>query len=865
MKTLSLFRLGIGLSSLLPTMLMAARPLNDRFESATVLYGRYDQRSNQDGSGATADALDPYVGLPAAKPGKTLWYRFDAPITTTHATLRLQDQTATGARAGVYQLRDPDGGAGSLMSLAQAAFDGGGDEDSLTFSIIRNTRYYILIDAPGVVALTLKIAGAANDFFDDAQVLSGNEGTITGANTNASSDWDWPVVESPNAPYAGVWYQWTPSVSGPVVIDTTFSELSMGMAHDTVLNVFTGSSLENLQLVTSNDDDPEPGRQHFYKNSRVTLNAVAGTIYHVWVGTSYASPVVTGPFYLSYYPATSAGVFVLDAPLTVGENQGDTAVAVRRFHAGTAAGVGVQISTSDDTAHAGSDYIGFNTARAFASGQILDTVSFRPLPDGLLEDSTERLRVALSGATGGAIVGSPNTLWVTIRDEQGSSSVSFANNNVEVHEEEGVVVLTLVRTAGLHSAMAVRVGSGTSVDTAQSGIDFALPSSPIYFAPGQSTATLRVGIYNDGRYTGQRSFRVFAAEDSAPGDAAVESAIVTILDDDLATAVPGRLSAIVDWGAIAAGVDLQITSLGAVSGKVRMARGTFSIAGKLDASGQLKVRFGASGGPNRTLQIRLLYPDNGIYRLTLNDEEFGSTAAISAYASTYSLRNPCPYAARFTCVAGAAGGIPQLAAGRIRVDSLGSVSFAGKLFDGTAFVAMGGMSPYGEANVAASLYGGRGRVTLWTWLRTAPGTATTGTFRLLRPGRANQSVELPSLDVDAPSTASRYVPPRSGEKVLSDWNSGNGFADIEGGGYSWPVTRTLIIGPKNQITVATEPTENLKLVVNPATGLVSGSLVPPGATGSKRVYGVLIQVPGGYSRAHFLNGIQAGSIRLRGP
>jgi len=66
-----------------------------------------------------------------------------------------------------------------------------------------------------------------------------------------------------------VWWQWPAPVSGPITLSTD------GSSFDTLLGVFTGTSLSNLVLVASNDD------ANATLQSEVAFNAVAGTNYQI--------------------------------------------------------------------------------------------------------------------------------------------------------------------------------------------------------------------------------------------------------------------------------------------------------------------------------------------------------------------------------------------------------------------------------------------------------------------------------------------------------------------------------------------------------------------------------------------------------
>jgi hypothetical protein len=113
----------------------------------------------------------------------------------------------------------------------------------------------------------------SNDNFANAVTLSGNSGTASGSNVNATRE-----IGEPTAGGAySVWWRWTAGSSATATFDT------VGSSFDTYLAVYTGTSLSSLTLVDSNDDGAGNGM------SRLSFAAVSGTTYQVAVsgfGTS---------------------------------------------------------------------------------------------------------------------------------------------------------------------------------------------------------------------------------------------------------------------------------------------------------------------------------------------------------------------------------------------------------------------------------------------------------------------------------------------------------------------------------------------------------------------------------------------------
>jgi photosystem II stability/assembly factor-like uncharacterized protein len=123
-------------------------------------------------------------------------------------------------------------------------------------------------------------ATVANDNFASAQVITGPSGTVNGSNPGASKQTGEPN-HGGNAGGKSVWYKWTAPASGSIIFDTA------GSNFDTLLGVYTGTSVNGLSQVATNDDANGTAQ------SSVTFNAVANTNYFVAVdGKNSASGAI---------------------------------------------------------------------------------------------------------------------------------------------------------------------------------------------------------------------------------------------------------------------------------------------------------------------------------------------------------------------------------------------------------------------------------------------------------------------------------------------------------------------------------------------------------------------------------------------
>jgi photosystem II stability/assembly factor-like uncharacterized protein/LysM repeat protein len=101
-------------------------------------------------------------------------------------------------------------------------------------------------------------ARPANDDFANAQTLTGSSATAAGRNVGATKETGEPN-HAGNAGGKSIWYRWTAPSNGTLTIDTRGSKTSAGAILDTTLGVYTGSGVNALSAVASNDDENNAG------------------------------------------------------------------------------------------------------------------------------------------------------------------------------------------------------------------------------------------------------------------------------------------------------------------------------------------------------------------------------------------------------------------------------------------------------------------------------------------------------------------------------------------------------------------------------------------------------------------------------
>lgn len=135
-----------------------------------------------------------------------------------------------------------------------------------------------------------------NDAFANATSISGDSGTITGTNAGATKETGEPS-HAGNAGGKSIWYKWVATFSQTAVITTA------GSAFDTLLGVYTGSSVSALSTVAQNDD--EGGG---LTTSRLTFTPVSGTTYYIAIDGKGGASGSTTLHWQSLNPILAADV-----------------------------------------------------------------------------------------------------------------------------------------------------------------------------------------------------------------------------------------------------------------------------------------------------------------------------------------------------------------------------------------------------------------------------------------------------------------------------------------------------------------------------------------------------------------------------
>ena len=232
--------------------------------------------------------------------GASVWWTWTAPATgiITFDTLGSDFDTLLAVYTGASLKRLVE--VGSNDDASKTVTDDASKttyQSAVRFNAQRGKAYHVAVDgyggATGAIVLNWQSAsGNGADAFRSSGALTGASGRRDGSNVGAGLETGEPNHASKSGG-ASVWWTWTAPATGEVTFDTR------GSSFDTLLAVYTGTHLNRLTPVASNDDASSGGRQ-----STVSFRAQRGQTYHIAVD-GYGG--VTGAIVLNWGGQASAG------------------------------------------------------------------------------------------------------------------------------------------------------------------------------------------------------------------------------------------------------------------------------------------------------------------------------------------------------------------------------------------------------------------------------------------------------------------------------------------------------------------------------------------------------------------------------
>ena len=208
-------------------------------------------------AGAAARTVNLALSGTAARPGATA---ADYALTGGSITL-------TGANAVVTIPAGEDAITVVLTATSDVLAEGA---ETAILTLSENNAYALLAPTAATATITGAV-GPANDHFAARIALGTAPVTATGTNRFATRETGESAHHGATGD-ASVWWTWTAPGAGTCTIDLS------GSNFDTVLAVYTGTTLAGLTTIASNDDISSADQ-----DSRVVFSTTAGTVYEIAV------------------------------------------------------------------------------------------------------------------------------------------------------------------------------------------------------------------------------------------------------------------------------------------------------------------------------------------------------------------------------------------------------------------------------------------------------------------------------------------------------------------------------------------------------------------------------------------------------
>ncbi len=233
--------------------------------------------------------------------------------------------------------------------------------------------------------------------------------------------------------------------------------------------------------------------------------------------------------------AQAGAVQLVSSNLTVLENAGDLTIPLVRT-GGSTGSVDVSYGAIDGTASNGVDFLAMDGVLTFGDGETNQSITVTIVDDGAT-NGNRRFTVTLSDPTGGATLGSPTTITVTILDDEtvpAAGILNFTSPLYVVTEDETIqapfgpaktfnpreakgALLTVTRTSGSLGRVLVdyyttnEVQGSTSTNLPMEGVDYLPVSGTLIFDDYQMSTNILVPVFSDSMQNDDKAIGVVLA------------------------------------------------------------------------------------------------------------------------------------------------------------------------------------------------------------------------------------------------------------------------------------------------------------------------------------------------------------------
>jgi hypothetical protein len=326
---------------------------------------------------------------------------------------------------------------------------------------------------------------------------------------------------------------------------------------------------------------------------------------------------------------------------TVGQDAGSITIDVKRT-GNPGSLVTVVYATGGGSAQAGTNYTATTGTLTFNPNE-LDKTFVIPIIDTHMVAANTFVNLTLSNPTGGATLGTPNPVTLTIRNNN-QLTMQLGAAGFTVGELAGKATITVTRNSGSTSSTITYTTSGGS---ATPGLNYSPASGVLVFSPGQTSQSFTIPILHDSQVTGPLTVGIVLSSPTGGFLGDPSAAVLTLDDADLpGTLQLGTSATTVNPGAGV--VKVIVNRVGGVGGTVTVnfATGGGSAVPGTDYTPVSGILTFNPGETTKTIAVPILNnpaAGNKAFGLTLSSPgggaTLGSPAAITVTISAGASRN----------------------------------------------------------------------------------------------------------------------------------------------------------------------------------------------------------------------------------
>jgi Calx-beta domain len=468
----------------------------------------------------------------------------------------------------------------------------------------------------------------------------------------------------------------------------------------------------------------------------LALSACGGSISPSGTSALTGTAAATATSTAATTPATPDSLAFADSSYSVAQVTGTITLSVSRSGTTTAA-VSVEFATADGTAVGGTDYTATSGTLQWAAGDSTAQTIVVPISNAAPFMGSKAFQVTLSSAGGGAALGSPSAVTVTINGDGTATTgaVAFSAASYSVAQGAGTVQVAVNRTTG--SAGVVTVAYASSNGTAVAGTNYTAALGTLQWASGDTTPkTFTVPISNATPFTGTKSFSVALSNPTTGVTVATpSSASITITGDASATASPA-----------------------ASAGVLQLSASSYTVA---QSSGSLAVTVNRTGGSADAVSVGYSTTDGTAVAGTNYTAATGTLQWASGDATSKTLSVPISDATSFAGTKTFTVTLSSPSGGA----TLGTPTSAGVTITGSSSTTDGGTSP--SAPTGLTMTGQTATSISIAWSAATPGAAPIDHYKIYRNGASYAtSTSLSYVDTKA-TNATSPVPGNAGPSLVT--------------------------------------------------------------------------------------------------